>query len=72
MLVPSRGSDQFNVRLPPGLRQKISELARTNMRSMNSEIVFHLEKAIALQANNQIKEQASTENKTAPESAPTL
>lgn len=65
MLVPSRGSDQFNVRLPPGLREKISDLAKNNMRSMNSEIVFHLEKAVRSQSEASIHE-------TAPESAGTL
>lgn len=64
MLVPSRGSDQFNLRLPPGLRNTIAELAKSNMRSMNSEIVFHLEKAV--------KAQTETQNKSAPESAGTL
>lgn len=42
----SRTDDQFNLRLPPRMRPRIAKLAKANHRSMNSEIVFHLEKAI--------------------------
>ncbi|MBD8906552.1 hypothetical protein MZTS_07400 [Methylorubrum zatmanii] len=37
------------VRMPPRMRSRIASLARTNRRSMNSEIVFHLEKLIEAQ-----------------------
>ena len=43
MIVPSRGSDQFPLRLPSGLRDKIKIVAEQNCRSMNSEIVYVLE-----------------------------
>jgi hypothetical protein len=38
-----RGSDQFVVRLPPGMRDKIAAAAAETGRSMNSEIVERLE-----------------------------
>ena len=43
---PSRHQDQFVLRLPGGMRERIAELAETNNRSMNSEIVAILEKAL--------------------------
>src|SRR3954467_10020543 len=39
---PGRGSDQFVVRLPDGMREKIAQAAEANGRSMNSEIVHRL------------------------------
>ena len=44
--VPSRGSDQFMVRFPEGMRRRIKEIADDHGRSMNSEIIRMLEKAI--------------------------
>lgn len=46
MMVASRGSDQFQLRMPEGMRARIKELAEENRRSMNSEIVVVLERAI--------------------------
>ncbi len=40
---PSRSSDQFIVRLPDGLRDRIKTAADANNRSMNAEIVATLE-----------------------------
>lgn len=37
-----RGSDQFVVRLPDGMREKISADAKANGRSMNAEIVARI------------------------------
>lgn len=39
---PSRTADQFVVRLPEGMRDRIAEAAKLNGRSMNSEIVARL------------------------------
>lgn len=39
-----RGSDQFALRLPDGLREKIKAASDDNLRSMNAEIVFHLQR----------------------------
>lgn len=41
--VASRGSDQFMLRFPPGMRETIARLAAKNGRSMNSEILARLE-----------------------------
>lgn len=42
---PSKAADQFVVRLPLGMRERIAEAARAGSRSMNSEIVARLEKS---------------------------
>lgn len=44
--VPSRGSDQFNLRLPDGMRDQIAALADANGRSMNAEIVTRLQASL--------------------------
>ncbi|WP_416407853.1 Arc family DNA-binding protein [Agrobacterium rosae] len=41
-----RGSDQFPLRFPDGMREQLKERAETNGRSMNSEIVALLESAV--------------------------
>ncbi len=43
---PSYQQDQYMVRFPDGLRSRIKEEAERNCRSMNAEIVFHLQKAM--------------------------
>lgn len=45
----SRGSSQFMIRMPDGLRDRIKTSAELNHRSMNSEIVMHLENALPSQ-----------------------
>ncbi|CUX23932.1 MULTISPECIES: Arc family DNA-binding protein [Agrobacterium] len=42
MKVPSRGSDQFNLRLPDGMRDRIALEADKAGRSMNAEIIARL------------------------------
>lgn len=42
---PSETQERFIVRFPDGMRDRISELAKTNNRSMNAEIVARLEKS---------------------------
>lgn len=39
----SRTADKFVVRMPEGMRDRITEIATSNHRSMNSEIVLALE-----------------------------
>jgi hypothetical protein len=41
-----RGSDQFVLRLPPGMREAIAHAAETNSRSMNSEIVERIARSL--------------------------
>lgn len=43
--IPSRGSDQFVVRLPDGMRDRLKAEAEANKRSMNAEIVARLEES---------------------------
>ncbi|MQX63624.1 Arc family DNA-binding protein [Sinorhizobium meliloti] len=43
---PGRGSDQFPLRLPDGMRDRIKRHAEANGRSMNSEIVSLIEAAL--------------------------
>lgn len=38
--------DQFTVRLPPGMRDKLKEVAQQNGRSANAEIVARLERTL--------------------------
>jgi hypothetical protein len=42
-LPPSRTADQYVVRFPDGMRDRIAEVARANGRSMNAEIIARLE-----------------------------
>lgn len=42
---PGRGSDQFPLRLPDGMRDRIKAEAERNGRSMNAEIVARLEES---------------------------
>lgn len=43
---PSRTADQFVVRLPDGMRDRIAQEAKSNNRSMNAEIVARLEESL--------------------------
>lgn len=47
-LPPSRAADQFVVRLPEGMRDKLAEMAKQNGRSMNTEIVTRLQWAMSI------------------------
>ena len=42
----SRTADKFVLRMPDGMRERIAGIAQQNHRSMNSEIVLHLENLI--------------------------
>ena len=50
-LKPGRGSDQFPLRLPDGMRDRIKAAADENGRSMNSEIVDRLEASFEIEVN---------------------
>ncbi|WP_429499314.1 Arc family DNA-binding protein [Robbsia andropogonis] len=43
-----RESDKFMLRMPDGMRDRISEAAKANNRSMNSEIVARIDSSFAL------------------------
>ena len=42
----SRTADNFVVRLPDGMRERIADVARNHHRSMNSEIIARLEQSL--------------------------
>jgi cell division protein ZapA (FtsZ GTPase activity inhibitor) len=46
MSTSSRDADKFVVRLPDGMRDQITDVARTNGRSMNKEIIKRLERTL--------------------------
>lgn len=48
-MADSRTADKFVVRLPDGLRERIADQAEGNRRSMNSEIVYRLERSTTLE-----------------------
>ena len=50
----SRHADQFIVRLPDGMRDRIAEAAKANGRSMNAEIVHRLEQSFTQQATDAV------------------
>ena len=41
------GADQFLIRFPEGMRDRLAKLAAANGRSMNTELVSRLEKSMA-------------------------
>lgn len=45
----SEEAERFNVRMPQGLRDRLKAAAEENRRSMNAELVFHLDRALPLQ-----------------------
>ncbi|RUT32622.1 Arc family DNA-binding protein [Arsenicitalea aurantiaca] len=44
-------ADPITVRVPGGMRDRIRERARANRRSMNSEIVHYLDRALEAEKN---------------------
>lgn len=48
---PSETQERFIVRMPDGMRDKITETAKANNRSMNAEIVARLEQSFDPNAN---------------------
>lgn len=57
---PSRMADQFTIRFPSGMRDQIKVMAAENERSMNAEIVLHLKRAIASEAETEKTAGAAT------------
>lgn len=45
----SQEAERFNVRMPEGLRERLRMSAEDNRRSMNAELIFHLDRALPLQ-----------------------
>lgn len=40
--------EQVNFRMPAGMRDHLKEMARRNRRTMGSEVIFHLERALLI------------------------
>lgn len=51
---PSRQQDQFVLRMPQGMRDRISAEAKTNNRSMNAEIIARLEASFGSGASSRL------------------
>jgi len=49
---PGRGSDQFPLRLPDGMRERIKVAAEANGRSMNAEIIARIEATLQVTEKN--------------------
>ena len=63
---PSETQERFIVRLPDGMRDRIAETAKTNGRSMNSEIVSRLWESFEGSPElERLREMLETEAKTA-------
>lgn len=44
----SRRSDQFTLRFPDGMRERIKQIAEANRRTANAELIVLIEKGIAV------------------------
>lgn len=53
---PGRGSDQFALRLPDGMRDRIKAAADKSGRSMNAEMVARLEASFAARPDKETTE----------------
>ncbi|MFJ2453984.1 Arc family DNA-binding protein [Pseudomonas protegens] len=56
----SRTADKFVVRLPDGMRDLITQVARDNHRSMNSEIIERLEQSLRVNPSRSASETSSS------------
>ncbi|APC22898.1 DNA-binding protein [Pseudomonas protegens] len=56
----SRTADKFVVRLPDGMRDRITQVARDNHRSMNSEIIERLEQSLRINLSSSAGETSSS------------
>lgn len=48
MTIQSRHDPQVNIRMPDEIKERVKESAKQNNRSMNSEIIFILKKALSV------------------------
>jgi plasmid stability protein len=53
--MPRQVADQFVLRFPEGYREAIKIAAARNRRSMNAEILFHLEKVFGEAAREEVE-----------------
>lgn len=57
----SREQDKFVLRLPDGLRPRIASVSQENHRSMNSEIIYRIERSLTLELALYEKKQVITQ-----------
>lgn len=48
----TRRSDQFTLRFPDGMRERIKQIAENNRRTANAELIILIEKGIAVDGGN--------------------
>ena len=53
-MYPSQEAERFQVRMPEGLRDRLRASADENRRSMNAELIFHLDRALPLQVRKAV------------------
>jgi cytochrome c-type biogenesis protein CcmH/NrfG len=58
----STTADKFVLRLPGGMREQVAKIAKTNRRSMNSEIISRLEASLDNDDNDSIAAQVSVDS----------
>lgn len=61
-LPPSRTAEQFVVRFPDGMRDRIAEVAKANNRSMNAEIVSRLQASLEINQSSGANLERSLKN----------
>lgn len=54
----ARDDDKFVLRMPNGLRDRLTQSASENGRSMNSEAIFHLDRALPLRVREAARQTA--------------
>lgn len=63
MTKTGRDSDQFALRLPDGMRDRIRSSAESNRRSMNAEIVHCLDRILGKEAQEKGATEAATSSR---------
>jgi hypothetical protein len=58
-MFPSQEAERFQVRMPDGLRDRLRASAEENRRSMNAELIFHLDRALPLQVRKAVAGEGS-------------
>ncbi len=61
-LPPSRTAEQFVVRFPEGMRNRVAEAAKANSRSMNAEIVARLQASFEPATDDSLKQKVEQAN----------
>lgn len=58
-MYPSQEAERFIARMPQGMRDRLRAAAAENRRSMNSELIFHLDRALPLQVRKAVAGEGS-------------